>query len=127
MKTMEQIIAELSKVIRFKDSAVIGDIVLIVAKEPELMANYALITDIAPDPGRKKDEWWAVGLTLLSIPPQEMVWTLRTPQLTGLEIFTMGGEQRFVKAVDFGMSPVSTPSAPVSRDEKKAPFLKRVK
>jgi hypothetical protein len=27
---------------------------------------------------------------------------LRTPQFTGQEIFTMSGEKRFVKALDFG-------------------------
>ena len=38
---------------------------------------------------------------LLSIPPQKVVWTLRTPQFTGQEVFTMGGEKHFIKAVDF--------------------------
>jgi hypothetical protein len=44
-----------------------------------------------------------------------------------MEVFTMGGEQRFVKAVDFGASPLSAPSAPAPKEVKKTPFLKRIK
>lgn len=134
---MEKLIAELKKVVRFKDSTDVGDLVLIVAKEPQIMASYALVTNIEPDTSRK-NEWWHVTLVLLSIPPQEMIWTLRTPQLTGMEVFTMGGEERFVKAV--GLDDISLqerPPAPdnlespppgtASRNEKKPSFLKRVK
>jgi len=136
---MEKIIAELKQVIRFKDSTEIGDLVLIVAKEPQVMASYALVTDIERDESRK-NEWWHVGLTLLSLPPQKITWTLRTPQFTGMEVFTMGGEQRFVKAVDFGVTPrqpaVSNDlgakaskdkSTPASGAGKPVSFLKRVK
>lgn len=126
---MERLIAELKQVVRFKDSTDIGDLVLIVAKEPQIMVSYALITDIERDTSRK-NEWWHVGLTLLSIPPQEMTWTLRTPQLTGMEVFTMGGEERFVKAVDLGA--ISRESAeerpaPAPPEDKQRSFLKRVK
>ncbi|MBU0664672.1 MAG: hypothetical protein KJ990_09045 [Proteobacteria bacterium] len=139
---MEKIIAELKQMVRFKDSTDIGDLVLIVAKEPQISALYALVTDIERDSSRK-NEWWNVSLTLLSIPPQETIWTLRTPQLTGMEVFTMGGEERFVKAVEFGttllqsaamdsltqQAPKTTQEqpSPVAREEKKSPFLKRVK
>lgn len=121
---MEKLIAELKQVIKFKDSTNIGDLILIVAKEPQLMASYALVTDIKRDPSRK-DEWWHVDLTLLSLPPQPMTWTLRTAQLTGMEVFTMGGEERFVKAVDLGVTPPL--SDPEPEQEKKGSFLKRVK
>ncbi len=142
-KKMEKIIAELKKVLRFKDSTDVGDLVLIVAKEPQISASYALVTDIERDASRK-NEWWHVGLTLLSLPPQKITWTLRIPQFTGMEVFTMGGEQRFVKAVDFGVTP-RQPSAsdalaagaskaetkdkptPVSGAGKPVSFLKRVK
>jgi len=139
---MEKIIAELKQVIRFKDSTDVGDLVLIVAKEPQVMASYALVTDIERDASRK-NEWWHVGLTLLSLPPQKITWTLRTPQFTGMEVFTMGGEQRFVKAVDFGVTPLQpAASEPLAVKESKAArdkptsasgegkqvsFLKRVK
>lgn len=126
---MERLIAELKQVVRFKESTDIGDLVLIVAKEPQVMVSYALVTDIERDTSRK-NEWWHVSLTLLSIPPQEMTWTLRTPQLTGMEVFTMGGEERFVKAVDLGA--ISRESAkkrpaPAPPEDKQRSFLKRVK
>lgn len=126
---MQKIITELKQIVRFKDSTDIGDLVLIVAKDPQLSVFYALVTDIERDTSRK-NEWWHVGLTLLSLPPQEMTWTLRTPQLTGMEVFTMGGEERFIKAVDFGAPLQSTAPerpAPASQEEKKGSFLKRVK
>jgi hypothetical protein len=119
---MQNLITELKQVVKFKDSTDIGDLVLIVAKEPEIIASYALVTNIERDTSRK-NEWWHVGLTILSLPPQEMVWTLRTPQFTGMEVFTMGGEERFVKAVDLGT--LAPPPAPT--EEKKGSFLKRIK
>lgn len=124
METMEQLINELKQHVPFKDTTDVGDLVLIVAREPQVMASYALITSIERDATRK-NEWWHVGMTFLSIPPQPMTWTLRTPQFTGLEVFTMGGEERFVKAVDLGaLAPVMEPPAP---PKKKGPALKRIK
>ncbi len=127
---MQKIISELQQIVSFKDSTDIGDLVLIVAKEPQVSVFYALVTDIERDSSRK-NEWWHVSLTLLSLPPQEITWTLRTPQFTGMEVFTMGGEERFIKAVDFGAIPLQTTaqerSAPVPQEEKKRSFLKRVK
>jgi hypothetical protein len=134
---MQKLIAELKQVVSFKDSTDVGDLVLIVAKEPQIMASYALVTDIERDTSRK-NEWWHVSLLLLSIPPQAMTWTLRIPQLTGMEVFTMGGEERFIKAVDLEkISPqerppatddlVSPPPGATPRKENKPSFLKRVK
>ena len=127
---MQKILTELRQVMRFKDSTDVGDLLLIVAKEPQVSASYALVTNIERDVSRK-NEWWHVSMTLLSIPPQEMVWTLRTPQLTGMEVFTMGGEDRFVKAVDLGAIPhqstAQEPPETVPQKEKKGSFLKRVK
>lgn len=134
---MEKLIAELKQVVTFKDSTDVGDLVLIVAKEPQVMASYALVTGIERDTSRK-NEWWHVSLLLLSIPPQAMTWTLRLPQLTGMEVFTMGGEERFVKAVDLetisrqARPPAtddleSPPPGAALRQEKKPSFLKRVK
>ncbi|WP_419174787.1 hypothetical protein [Desulfosediminicola sp.] len=95
---MQKIVKELQQHVPFKDTTEIGDIVLIAAKEPQMLM-YAKVTDIERDPSRK-DEWWHVHFSVLSIPLQNMVWTLRTSQMTG-EIFTMGGEERFVQAIDF--------------------------
>jgi len=94
---IEKIINDLKNIFVFKETTQAGDIVLIVAER----IMYALVTGIERDHA-KKDEWWQVSLQLLTIPPQRVAWTLRTPQFTGQEIFTMGGEERFIKAIDFG-------------------------
>lgn len=94
---IEKIVNDLKNIFLFKETTQTGDIVLIVAER----IMYALVTGIERD-SAKKEEWWQVSLQLLTIPPQKVVWTLRTPQFTGQELFSMGGEERFVKAIDFG-------------------------
>ena len=96
---MEKIVEELHKIFRLKDTTVDGDIVIIVTENPQSL-TYGLITGFERD-SSKREEWWHVSLQLLTVPPQKTVWTLRTPQFTGEEIFTMGGEKRYIKAVDF--------------------------
>ncbi|MEW6289631.1 MAG: hypothetical protein AB1545_07225 [Thermodesulfobacteriota bacterium] len=96
---MDKIVEELHRIFRLKDSTDIGDIVIIVTEKPQTL-SYALITGFERDSTRR-DEWWQVGMQLLTVPPQKVVWTLRTEQFTGKEIFTMGGEKRYIKAVDF--------------------------
>ncbi len=124
---MEKLVAELQQIVPFKETTDIGDLVLIVAKEPQMLV-YALVTDISRDASRK-DEWWHLGLTFLTVPPQEITWTLRTAQMTGMETFTMGGEERFVKAVNLVPTLARPPEEPDSAAKKKpkTPFLKRVK
>ena len=96
----------------FKDTVEIGDIVLIVAKKPQMLV-YALISDILRD-DTKKDEWWHVSMHVLSLPPRKVTWTLRTGQMSGQEMFTMEGEERFMKAVVF-----DTHKKPVKEDARK--------
>ena len=122
---IEKIIDDLSKVIKFKDTVAEGDIVLIVTEKPQAIF-YALVTDIERDIN-KKDEWWHVTfMALSSVPPQKIVWTLRTPQLSGLEIFTMGGEKHFIKAVDFQFSGPG-PDIKKEKEEEKRPSLRVIK
>ena len=102
---MEKLAAELKQIMPFKDETVTGDLVLIAAKEPRMLV-YAQVGDIVRDQTRK-EEWWHVTLHILTVPPQTVVWTLREPQFTGKEPFTMGGEGRFIKAVR-----LATPAAP---------------
>lgn len=116
---MEKIVAELKEIIPFKDTTETGDVVLIAAEEPQMLV-YAHVNSIERDQSRK-DEWWHIELSVLAIPPQNMTWTLRTEQMTGMEIFTMGGEERFFKALDFG-SPAKVKPLP-----QKDSFIKRVK
>ena len=113
---MEQLVAELKRILPFQDTTVEGDIVIIAAKTPEMLV-YAKVGAIVRDASRK-EEWWQVTLHLLSIPLQTVVWTLRTPQFTGQEIFTMGGEGRFIKAVRFAET-APNPLLPVSENPGK--------
>jgi hypothetical protein len=121
---LEKAIAELKKIVPFKDTADVGDILLILAEEeqqPTLI--YALLTGLERDESRK-DEWWHVSLQLLSVPPQPAVWTLRTPQFTGQESFTMGGKGRFIKAVRIEQQ---QPAAPSPQEPKRKGGLRLVK
>jgi hypothetical protein len=127
---MEKLVKELGQIVPFKETTDIGDLVLVVAKEPQMLV-YALVTDITRDTSRKA-EWWHLALTFLTVPPQEVTWTLRTPQMTGMEIFTMGGEERFIKAVNMAPSLNKGGATPPAESHKKtkgkkASFLKRVK
>jgi hypothetical protein len=96
---IEKIVEELKSIITFKNTTEVGDIVIIVTDEPQMVV-YAFVSSIKRDIS-KKDEWWHLTFNFLSLPPQEMKWTLRTPQFTGQEFFTMGGDKRFIQAVEF--------------------------
>lgn len=133
---MESMVRELKKIIKFKDTTAPGDL-LLVAVEKSKSVFYALVSDIVRDETRR-DEWWHLTMQVLSVPPQEVVWTLREPQFTGQEIFTMAGDGRFMQAVDLTSkkpAPEVAPPAPPKKSaarkkstaEKGRPALKRVK
>lgn len=121
---MDKIVKDLKKLVPFKDTLDAGDIVLIAAKKPQMLV-YGLVSDIIRD-DTKRDEWWHVSMHILSLPPREVTWILRTEQMTGLEIFTMDGEQRFMKAVNFASRP-SPPAKELPKKEKSKTSLRRVK
>lgn len=123
---MESMVQELKKIMPFKETTAPGDLIL-VAVENNKSVFYALVTDISRDDTRR-DEWWQVTMQVLSVPPQEVVWTLREPQFTGQEIFSMAGDGRFMKAVDFFKPrPLPSQPGPVKKSQKARPLLKRVK
>jgi hypothetical protein len=121
---MLDLVAELRQLLPFKETTDIGDVVIIAAKSPQMLA-YAYVSDIERDRSRK-DEWWHIHLTLLGIPLQQITWTLRRAQMTGQEIFTMGGEERFVQAVECRLR---SPASPAEETPAKSggAGLKRVK
>ena len=121
---MDSIVKDLKKLVPFKDTLEAGDIVLIAAKKPQMLV-YGLVSDIIRD-DTKREEWWQVHMHILSLPPRKVSWILRTPQMTGLEIFTMEGEERFMKAVDFGQK--SSQAGPGKQQKtKEKSTLRRVK
>lgn len=101
---MERTVAELKKMIRFKDTTEVGDVVLMVnetgQEDAPFAVTYAVITDFVRDTA-KRDEWWHVHFSFLTIPPAPQTIILQRPHFTGQEIFTMGGKNVFIKAVDF--------------------------
>jgi hypothetical protein len=127
---VNKIVAELKKIVRFKKTTEVGDHVLIVSKNPQAIV-YALVVAIDRDLGRK-DEWWVVSMQLLGLPPQPVSWTLRKPQFTGKEIFTMQGVEHFIQAVDLGGRDGLQPStgkepAAVKKSGKKPNTMRVVK
>lgn len=95
---------------------------LVAVKEPQLIL-YGYVIAIDKDPARK-DEWWQVKMHLFSIPPRTVVWTLREPQFTGREIFTMQGVGHFMKALrlenENGAGPSGTKDAETAAEKKNA-------
>lgn len=125
---LHKLVDELRKAVPFKESTAAGDLVLIAADDPRMLV-YALVESIEPDPGRK-DAWWNVHMHVLTVPPRKTIWTLREPQFTGKEIFTMGGEQRFLQAVqlDVSVAPAQPPEKERTKDTSPAgKTLRRLK
>ena len=119
---MEKLVAELKKMMKFKREVASGDLVLIVSDNPQ-SAVYAQVADIERD-SAKAEEWWHLSMVLLTVPPQHVTWTLRTAQFDGSEIFTMGGEKRFIAPVAL---PAKTNTLPPEPIQKKKPALRVVK
>ena len=93
---LEELLAELRNKITFKEKTAVGDVVL-VGMKPGLFYGVAL--EIKPD---VKKDWWNISFKLLVIPPVDITWILRTPQMNG-ELFTIGGEEHFMIAIDMGL------------------------
>ena len=122
---METLVKDLQKLVPFKDTIGAGDIVLIAAKKPQMLV-YGLINDIIRDE-TKRDEWWHVSIHILSLPPRKVTWTLRTPQMTGVEIFTMDGEERFMKPVRLDLEKPRTEKGGPKTGKGEKSSLKRIK
>ena len=124
--SLEKLVEELKSITPFKDSTGVGDVVLIASEQPRLIL-YAKVISIERDPS-KKEEWWHLGLTFLTVPLQHVIWTLRTAQMTGQEIFTMGGEKRFFQAVTIGAEPPAPDElSPEPKSARQKGALKRIK
>jgi len=124
--SLEKLVEELRSITPFKETTEVGDIVLIASEQPQLIL-YGIATSIDRDLS-KKEEWWHIGLTFFTVPMQNVVWTLRTEQMTGQEIFTMGGEKRYFKAVSIDLISVAPDPGESTRiPPAKKGSLKRIK
>jgi hypothetical protein len=122
---MDKLIKDLHKLVPFKDTLAAGDIVMIAAQNPQMLV-YARVADIVRDQ-TKRDEWWHVSMYILSLPPKKVTWTLRTPQMTGMETFTMDGEARFMKALQFDPEDQQPGKKVTKQKGKKKSSLRRIK
>lgn len=78
---------------QIKPTTSTGDIVLVGMPSGIF---YGLVESIEPD---HKKNWYQIKLKLLILPPVEITWILRTPQMSG-DLFTINGEPHFLVAVD---------------------------
>jgi hypothetical protein len=92
----EKNITELRKMVPFKNTLNIDDIVIFVLPD---MSVYGVVKKIERD-NSKKIDWWHVTFTILTIPIQRYTLTLRTEQMTGQETFTIDGKYHFFSAID---------------------------
>ena len=122
MESMEKLVKELERLLEFKKDTIEGDLVVVAGMGEPRLLTYAVVGPIERDE-TKRDEWWHVTLHLLAVPVQTVVWTLREPQFTGQEIFTMGGNPRFIKAINLPTAPPEEPE-PVKKPAKVTRFTK---
>lgn len=90
---MQTILATLKTHMPFKPETNSGDIVL-VGMPTGLF--YGVVQSIEPN---IKKNWYNIRFKLLVVPPVDMTWILRIPQMTG-EIFTINGQEHFMIAID---------------------------
>lgn len=90
---LDEVLQNLKKSMKFKDDTNTGDIILIGMKSGLF---FGIVQDIEKN---VKKGWWDVSFKLLVMPPIDVTWTLRFPQMSG-EIFTMDNEEQFVIAID---------------------------
>ena len=89
---LEEALQNIKKHIPLKKNTEVGDIVVVGTPGGIF---YASVRDIRPD---CKKDWYQVSLTILVMPPVNLTWTLRPPQMCG-EIFTLNGEEHCMTAV----------------------------
>jgi hypothetical protein len=76
-----------------KPAAAPGDVILVGMPSGVF---YGLVDGIEPD---HKKNWFEMKFKLLILPPVELSWKLRIPQMSG-ELFTINGEQHFVLPIN---------------------------
>ena len=117
---MEKTLSEVRKHIKFKPDTVEGDIILI-GMPAGLFYGY--VQDIQKN---VKKNWYNFSFKLLLIPPVDITWILRIPQMTG-DIFTINEEEHFVTAIDLCRSEHVRESTDTPGKTEKKPWLSLVK
>jgi len=102
--SLSEKLSEIKHHISLKKDTNTGDIVLVGTPGG---FYYAVVRDIRPD---TKKNWFAVAFTALVLPPVDLTWKLRYPQMCG-ELFTINGEEHCMAAVAFGAHPAVSDSS----------------
>jgi len=99
---VEQLVEELQYQVPLKDTTEVGDMVIMLREDEDgrVSMTYARVMGFVRDVA-KRDEWWHVRFVFLEVPPLPHTIILQEPHFTGKEVFTMGGRQVFIKAVNF--------------------------
>jgi len=90
---VQELLDNVKTTISVKTDTLPGDVVL-VGMESGLF--YGFVQEIKKN---SKKNWWDIYFKLIILPPVDMVWILRTPQMRG-EIFTINDKEHFMIAVD---------------------------
>ncbi len=90
---LQKILDNLKNTLAFKSNTSPGDIILIGSQSGLF---YGVVQDIEKN---VKKNWYNLHFKLLVIPPTDVTWILRIPQMNG-EIFTMDEKEHFVISVD---------------------------
>ena len=90
---LNKLLSDLKKIVACKKTTAVGDVVIAGMNNGVV---YGIVQDIKPN---IKRDWWDIRFTALVIPPVDITWILRMPQMTG-ELFTIHGEDHFLFAVD---------------------------
>ncbi len=117
---LSETIIHLKKHMSFKSGTSPGDTVLI-GMPNGLFFGY--VQDIEQD---TKKNWFRFHFKLLIIPPVDITWILREPQMNG-EIFTMDEKEHLVVAVDTSRTPEPEQEPSTTEDTGKPPRLTIVK
>ncbi len=94
---LQKALDELKKHITFKENTAPGDVILVGMPTGIF---YGIVQDIEQN---IKKNWYNISFKLLILPPVDVTWILRIPQMNG-EVFTMDEKEHFVISVDVSPS-----------------------
>ena len=114
---VEKVLQAVRGYMRIKPTTEPGDIILVGMPSGVF---YGLVDSIEPD---HKKNWFEMKFKLLILPPVELSWKLRIPQMTG-ELFTINEEQHFVVSVDLSAEPASGEKAEPPQEPAKNARMK---
>jgi len=103
--SFEEVVKKTKEMYQLNTDTNIGDDIIIVeevkeeGEEPRAAINFARVIDIIKD--KKGGDWWNVKLAAFGIPIIYNTLTLRYPQYTGEEIFTINGVKFFIASIKF--------------------------